>query len=86
MQTFLIPELESALLNAKIPRALRKLVPKSTLENRLREEAGEVKNRFYESLENEKNEEISSRLEEEISSQIEEWITRMAEVVEIPLG
>ncbi len=78
--------MESALLNAKIPRALRKLVPKSTLENRLREEAGEVKNRFYESLENEKNEEISSRLEEEISSQIEEWITRMAEVVEIPLG
>lgn len=78
--------MESALLKAKIPKPIRKLVPKSAFESRLENEAEEVKARFYANLENEKNEEISSRLEKEISSQIEEWIARMAEAVEIPLG
>ena len=41
---------------------------------------------FSYNLENEKTEEISSRLVSEISGQIEQCLTRMAEVVEIPLG
>ena len=46
----------------------------------------EVKASFFESLEKEKNTEITGRLTEEISEQIEQCLTRMAEVVEIPLG
>ena len=48
--------------------------------------APEVKASFHKNLENEKTEEISSRLVSEISGQIEQCLTRMAEVVEIPLG
>ena len=40
----------------------------------------------YEHLEKEKNEEITERMVNEISSQIELCLTKMAEVVEIPLG
>ena len=40
----------------------------------------------YQKLEKEKNEEITARLVREISEQIEHCLTRMAEVVEIPLG
>ena len=44
-----------------------------------------LKANFYESLEEEKNEEITSRMVEEISQQIEQCLTKMAEIVEIPL-
>ena len=46
----------------------------------------EVKASFLESLEKEKNTEITARLTEEISGQIEQCLTKMAEIVEIPLG
>ena len=46
----------------------------------------EVKSSFYKSLEKDKNEEITERLVNEISEQIEQCLTKMAEVVEIPLG
>ena len=45
-----------------------------------------VKSSFYESLEQEKNEEITSRMIDEISQQIDQCLIKMAEVVEIPLG
>ena len=41
---------------------------------------------FIRHLENEKNEEITERLVKEISEQIEVCLTKMAEVVEIPLA
>ena len=46
----------------------------------------DVKEAFYKSLEQEKNDEISQRMVEEISTQIQHTLVKMAEVVEIPLG
>ena len=46
----------------------------------------QVKDNLYETLEKEKNEEITDRLVGEISAQIEECLSKMAKVVEIPLG
>ena len=48
--------------------------------------SAEVRSSFYRSLERDKNDEITERLVKEISEQIEQCLTRMAEVVEIPLG
>jgi hypothetical protein len=45
-----------------------------------------IKASFYENLEKEKNEEITAKLVDDIANQIEECLTKMAEVVEIPLG
>ena len=45
-----------------------------------------MKKRLYEDLENEKSDIISERIVREISEQIEQCLTKMAEVVEIPLG
>jgi hypothetical protein len=45
-----------------------------------------VKESFYESLEQEKNDKIRERMVEEISSQIQHTLVKMAEIVEIPLG
>ncbi|MBR4610709.1 MAG: hypothetical protein IKO38_09715, partial [Erysipelotrichaceae bacterium] len=63
-----------------------KVIPRSYLKARLDTISKQVKNNLYEKLEQEKNEEISSRLIKEISVQIESCLTKMAEVVEIPLG
>jgi hypothetical protein len=79
-------KMEEAVLGARIPRSLRKLVPKSSFRNRMEGLSLSIKNSFYESLEKEKNEEISERLIDDIANQIEECLTKMAEVVEIPLG
>ena len=46
----------------------------------------EVKANFHKSLEKEKNEEITTRMVDETSAQIELCLTKMAEIVEIPLG
>ena len=78
--------MEEALLDAKIPHAVRKLIPKSYFRTRLDKMTEEVKANLYETFEKEKNEEITDRLVEEISVQIEECLSRMAKVVEIPLG
>jgi hypothetical protein len=48
--------------------------------------SADVKDAFYESLEQEKNDEIKNRMVEEISTQIQHTLVKMAEVVEIPLG
>ena len=79
-------KMQEAILNAKIPQPVRHLIPKSYFESRLNRIAEEVKESLYVNLEKEKNEEITSRIVKEISEQIEVCLTRMAEVVEIPLG
>ena len=46
----------------------------------------DIKREFYESLETDKYDEMTARMAEEVSGEIETCLTRMAEVVEIPLG
>ena len=78
--------MQEALLQAKIPGPMRKLFPKRYFDNHIQEITDDVRASFYESLEKEKNTAISERLVNEISQQIEECLTKMAKVVEIPLG
>jgi len=78
--------MQEMLLSSSIPTPVRKMVPKSYLKARLDTISEQVKENLYEKLQQEKNEEISSRLIKEISAQIETCLTKMAEVVEIPLG
>lgn len=78
--------MQNALLNANLPKVARKLVPKSSLDTRLDKLSSEIKAGLYSDLENEKNEEITERLVKEISEQIEVCLSKMAEVVEIPLA
>ena len=79
-------KMEEALLQLDLPRTARKILPKNTFKSRRSSVSSGVKKAFYESLETEKNEEITSRMVDEISQQIEQCLTKMAEVVEIPLG
>lgn len=79
-------KMQEAIQRVNIPRPARKLVPLSRFENRLDNISEEVRDKFYQSLEEEKTEEITDRLVHEISSQIETCLVKMAEVVEIPLG
>ena len=79
-------KMEKALLKMDLPKAVRKLVPKNSFRSRLESVGDSVKENFYKNLEGERSEEITLRMTEEISAQIEECLTRMAEVVEIPLG
>ena len=79
-------QMESALLHADIPVPMRRLLPGNLLESRMDNLAAKVKEGLSQSLEKEKNDEITRRLTDQISEQIEECLTKMAEVVEIPLG
>ena len=79
-------KMEEGLLKVKLPKPIRRLVPKNAFRSRMDSVSASVKGRFYENLEKNKNEEITKRLVNEISVQIEQCLTRMAEVVEIPLG
>ena len=74
------------MLTADIPKPMRRLVPKSAFSSRMDNISSDVKEAFYKSLEQEKNDEISQRMVEEISAQIQHTLVKMAEVVEIPLG
>ena len=65
---------------------IRRVIPKSYLKARMGSISKQVKENLYEKLEQEKNQQISQRLVKEISTQIESCLTKMAEVVEIPLG
>ena len=78
--------MQEMLLKARIPVPMRKLLPESLFSGRMNRVGKEVREQLYESLENEKSEAITERLIREISDQIEKMLTRMAEVVEIPLG
>ena len=79
-------KMQEMLLNSNIPNPVRKVVPKSYLKARMDNISKQVKDNLYEKLEQEKNQQISERLIKEISVQIESCLTKMAEVVEIPLG
>ena len=78
--------MEQALLSADIPKLMRKLVRRGAFESRLETLSDEIRANFYRSLDEEKNEEITGRMVQEISSQIELCLTKMAEIVEVPLG
>ena len=78
--------MQDAILNADIPKPMRKVVPKRYFENHIDDISRDVRENFFSSLEETKNEEISGRMVEEITSQIEDCLTKMAKVVEIPLG
>lgn len=78
-------KMQQVFMNADIPKPMRKLVPRSHFEARIERLTKEVKSDFYSNLENEKNGEITARLASEITQQIEQCLTRMAEIVEIPL-
>ena len=79
-------KMESALLKADLPTPIRKLVPKHAFESRMESLSGSVRDKLYESLHYDKNEEITARMADEIALQIEQCLLKMAEVVEIPLG
>ena len=79
-------KMQEKMLTADIPKAMRRLVPKSAFSSRMDNISASIKESFYESLEQEKNDEIRTRMVEEISSQIQNTLVKMAEVVEIPLG
>ena len=79
-------KMEEVVMNMVIPRPIRKLVPRGYFTSRIEKISDEVKSSFYQTLEKEKNLEITERLVDEISEQIEQCLTKMAEVVEIPLG
>lgn len=79
-------KMQELIVNAKLPKPMRKLIPRSYIKSRMEAISSQVKEDLRKSLEQEQNEEITQRLVSEISRQIEECLTRMAEVVEIPLG
>ncbi|MBR0373227.1 MAG: Hsp70 family protein [Mogibacterium sp.] len=79
-------KMEEKMLTADIPKAMRRLVPKSAISARIDTISSAVRESFYKSLKTEKNDEITARMVEEISGQIEHTLVKMAEVVEIPLG
>ena len=78
-------KLQEMFMNADILKPMRRLVPRAHFEQRIERLTEEVKASFYSNLENEKNAGITARMAAEISQQIEQCLTRMAEVVEIPL-
>lgn len=79
-------KMQEQLLTADIPKMVRLMVPKNSFRARTDSICADVKKSFYENLNAEKDQEISRRMVEEISSQIETTLSKMAEVVEIPLG
>ena len=79
-------KMEKALLDMKVPGPMRKLITEGAFKSRLQLISGNVRKDLLKSLEQEKNEEITARMVNEISEQIEECLTKMAAVVEIPLG
>ena len=78
-------KMQEVFMNADLPKAMRRLIPRAHFEARIGRLTEEVKAGFYNNLENEKNAEITARMAAEISQQIEQCLARMAEVVEIPL-
>ncbi len=79
-------KMESALLKLKLPKALRKLVPKGAFRSRMKTLSADIKREFYDSLQTHKYDEITARMVDDISEEIEICLSKMAEVVEVPLG
>ena len=78
--------IENRMMDINLPKPLRKVVTRSSFENRMKKISPEVKASFFESLEKEKNTEITGRLTGEISEQIELCLRKMAEIVEVPIS
>lgn len=78
--------MEKRMMEICIPKLMRRMIPRRQFELRMRRIAPEVRRKFYKSLEKDKNTEITGRLTREISDQIEQCLSRMAQIVEIPLG
>ncbi len=78
--------MQKAVFRMDIPSPMRRLIPKNHFRARLASLSGEIKSKLSGSLATQKSDEISRRMAQEISSQIESCLTKMAEVVEIPLG
>ena len=78
-------KMQQVFMNMDIPKPMRKLVPRGHFEARIERMTEEVKSNFYSNLENEKNAEITERMVAEITQQIEQCLTKMAQIVEIPL-
>ena len=78
--------MEKAFLKLDIPKPARKLIPRNHFRTRLSSISDDVRASLKETLAKEKTNEITDRMVAEISEQIEECLTKMAEVVEIPLG
>ena len=78
--------MQDAFMKMNIPKPMRKLIPASQFEARIDKISSKVKDSFFENLENEKNDEITAGMVSQISEQIEQFLTKMAEIVEIPLG
>lgn len=79
-------KMQDALLKANLPKTLRRLLPGRSLKKRVTSLGAEVKEDFFDNLDADKIAEITDRMVNEIATQIELCLTRMAEVVEIPLG
>ncbi len=79
-------KMEEAMLGMRLPVPMRKLITKQAFRSRMDMIEGTVRKNLFRSLEEDKNEAITERMVDEISEQIEECLTRMAAVVEIPLG
>jgi len=79
-------KMEGALLQADLPNAARKLIPKGMFNSRMDAMSAKIKEEFYKTLEDSKSAEITTRMVGDISDQIEQCLVKMAEVVEIPLG
>ncbi|MBQ9412847.1 MAG: Hsp70 family protein [Oscillospiraceae bacterium] len=78
--------MEKALLKADLPRPMRRIMPKSAFRSRIDMVSREVRRKYYAGMEKDNGLALGDRLAEDISAQIERCLTRMAEVVEIPLG
>ena len=78
--------MQDAVMKAKIPVPLRKMIPKSFLAARMDVVSGQVKEKLMKKLKEDNSQEFEDRLVRELSEQIEQCLVRMAEVVEIPLG
>ena len=79
-------KMQETLLSADVPQPVRRLIPKGAFSSRTESISAGIKESFYETLKEEKNDEISERMVNEITVQIETTLAKMAEVVEIPLG
>ncbi len=75
-----------AVMDAKLPMLLRKALPEKFFESRTEQLREKVKESFYRKLSEEGGDEIKKKMTDEISFEIERCLTKMAEVVEIPLG
>lgn len=78
--------MEDQMMKMDLPKAVRRLVSRKQFEYRIHKSFPQVKEKFLDNLEKEKNEEISRRMTQEISKQIEQCLGKMAKIVEIPLG